>query len=116
PNFRRMAADLYNLAPQMVRSSYMDRNLTPPLEAACSADEAKSELRPSVAYRGTIARTYLYMHQSYPDHVPIAPALMNVLEKWNRSTPPDAAECKRAEAVAAIQGNVNSVTAKACSR
>lgn len=114
--FRRMVADLYNLAPQEIRSSYMERDLRAPLPERCESDPRRSRLRPAKMHRGIIARIYLYMAKTYPDHVSIEPALNNLLERWNREAPPSKAECDHAAEVAALQGNVNPVVRSACGR
>lgn len=109
-----MVSDLYNLAPQEIRSSYMERDLRAPLGERCETDSRRSRLRPSKVHRGTIARIYLYMAQSYPEHVTIDPALLNVLERWNREAPPSEDECQRGARVTELQGNRNAVLQAAC--
>ncbi|MEM6732678.1 MAG: endonuclease [Myxococcota bacterium] len=113
--FRRMVSDLYNWAPQMIRASYLDRDLRPPLSAACEENARAGTLRPAKTNAGPIARAYLYMHRTYPSHVPIEPALMNVLERWHRENPPSAEECAHGAKIKARQGNANPLLDGACS-
>ncbi|MEL6340672.1 MAG: endonuclease [Myxococcota bacterium] len=107
PEFRRMSADLYNLAPQITRVSYLERDLRPPLPDACIRDRRATTVRPDKTQRGLIARTYLYMNASYPEHVAIDPALRNTLERWHRESAPSASECQRGRVIAERQGNAN---------
>ncbi len=107
PEFKRMSADLYNLAPQITRVSYLERDLRPPLPDACIRDRRATTVRPAKSQRGLLARTYLYMNASYPEHIAIDSALRNTLERWHRESAPSASECERGRVLAARQGNAN---------
>ncbi|MEO1171265.1 MAG: endonuclease, partial [Myxococcota bacterium] len=115
-DYRRMASDLYNLAPQLVRSSYLDRDLRAPLPEACEQDTRQGTLRPASTHRGSIARTYLYMAYTYPAHASLSPQMINVLERWNLEDPPSPQECGRGAAIAALQGNRNRFLEQGCGR
>ncbi|MYM62989.1 endonuclease [Pseudomaricurvus sp. HS19] len=118
--YRLMQADMYNLYPAIgavnaYRSNY-NFTLLPGSEVdfgscAMKIDQRKAE--PPESARGTIARTYLYMAESYP-RFRLSPASRKLMEAWNRQYPPQAWECQRGESIRGLQGNENRVLSSAC--
>ncbi|MGL5047517.1 MAG: endonuclease [Shewanella sp.] len=62
--------------------------------------------------RGKIARTYLYMQQTYG--LQIASSQLKLFKAWDKTYPVDTIECKRDNAIAQKQGNHNPFVQHAC--
>lgn len=120
PQYRYMQADMYNLYPAIgsvnaLRSNYSFTLLpgedTDFGSCAMKIDNRKAE--PPVAARGTIARTYLYMDQTYPQFK-MSSKTRKLMTAWDKTYPVAQWECTRAESIRAIQGNRNAVLERAC--
>ncbi len=95
PHFKRMQADLMNLVPAIGevngdRSNFMFTQLpnTRSPYGACSMliNTTTKRVQPPPYTRGFIARTYLYMHNTYG--LPISPAQMSLFTHWDQRYPP----------------------------
>ena len=118
-----MQADLYNLQPAIgeingLRSNYQiglvegeERDF-----GRCDIEFKNKHVEPMEKIRGDIARTYMYMEQSYPQYVKFESSLKKLLIKWDKYDPVDNWECKRAEKIFKIQGNLNQIITKRCNK
>ena len=121
--YRFMQADLYNLQPAIgeingLRSNYQigliegeERDF-----GRCDIEFKNKNVEPMEKIRGDIARTYMYMEQSYPQYVKFESSLKKLLIKWDKDDPVDNWECKRAEKIFKIQGNLNQIITKRCNK
>ncbi|MBI2603584.1 MAG: endonuclease [Deltaproteobacteria bacterium] len=112
--FRHMEADLYNLVPAIGEINGKRGNarmgLLPklaPMFGTCATKIADGVIEPREEVRGFIARTYKYMHASYPHHGIISRKNEKLFEAWDKMYPITEDESKRAERIAKIQGNRN---------
>ena len=120
PEYRYMQADMHNLFPAIgavnaLRSNY-NFALLPSEQAdfgSCAMKIENRKAEPPVKARGRIARTYLYMDETYPQ-LKLSKQTRGLMESWNKSHPVESWECDRAKAIARIQGNVNAVVEQAC--
>ncbi|MTI62531.1 endonuclease [Methylophaga sp.] len=118
--YRYMQSDLYNLYPAIgavnaMRSNY---NFTMMPDAAavfgtCQVKIDGKKVEPPMESRGQIARTYLYMEQRYPRYR-MSKSQKQLMTVWNSQYPVTSAECKRADRIAAIQGNENRFVSEQC--
>ena len=118
--YRLMQSDLYNLYPAIgavnaLRSNYNYAMLqgVPVTFGSCPMKIADGKAEPPEYTRGAIARTTLYMAESYPKFR-ISNQQRQLMGAWSRMYPPDAWECERARRIAAIQGNENKIVVEAC--
>nr|WP_256260811.1 endonuclease [Shewanella sp. NIFS-20-20] len=119
--FVKMEADLHNLVPAIGevngdRSNYRfsDWNATPQQYGQCQMfiDFSDRKVQPPATSRGAIARTYLYMQQTYD--LKIAKIQLQLFHAWDRKTPVTAPECRRDRAIAQQQGNHNPFVQSRC--
>ncbi|WP_323128507.1 endonuclease [Shewanella cyperi] len=121
PQFRRMEADLHNLVPAIGevngdRSNFRfsQWNAMAGQYGSCDmvVDFKGRKVQPPARSRGAIARTYLYMQQSYK--LALSSSQLKLFQAWDKTYPVDMIECKRDKAIAEVQGNHNPFVAKAC--
>ncbi len=119
--FRHMEADMHNLVPAIgevngLRSNYSMAMIEgePRNFGACDLEIANRKVEPRPEVRGDIARIYEYMATAYPGRGIISAKNRRLFEAWSLADPVDRPECLRAQAIAAIQGNANSVLVTAC--
>lgn len=121
--FKRMEADLHNLVPAVGevngdRSNFRfsQWNAKPNQYGQCqmTIDFKARKAEPPAQARGRIARTYLYMQQTYG--LKIASSQLKLFKAWDKSYPVDTIECQRDQAIAASQGNHNPWVQAACSQ
>ena len=118
--YRLMQADMYNLYPAIgavnaLRSNY-NFTLLPGSKVdfgSCSMKIDQRKVEPPEGARGTIARAYLYMAETYP-RFRLSSSSRKLMEAWNRQYPPPAWECERGERIRTLQGNDNDVLSSAC--
>lgn len=100
--FQKMEADLHNLVPALPKinqaRSYFEfqesvTGVQPIPTCALQVDKKHRLAAPPPALRGFIARTYLYMHQTY--HLDLTDAELQQYHAWHQANPPDAWEQKR---------------------
>ena len=115
-----MQSDLYNLYPAIgavnaMRSNYRFSVLpgVPNTFGTCAMKIDDRRVEPPEGARGAIARTTLYMADSYPQYR-LSSAQRKLMEAWDKTYPVDRWECLRAKRIEAIQGNENALVAQPC--
>ena len=112
--FQKMEADLHNLVPVLPKinqaRSYFEfkEQVTgdqPIPECALQVDKKNRLVSPPPSTRGFIARTYLYMHQTYG--ISLTESELHQYHLWNRENPPDAWERQRHQQIQEKQGTTN---------
>lgn len=68
---------------------------------------------PPAAARGRIARTYLYMENTYKRYS-MSNSQRQLMNAWDKLYPVDAWECARAEKISNLQENKNYVVKSRC--
>ena len=119
--YRYMQSDMYNLFPAIgavnaLRSNYnfvMMAGSTPSAFGSCAMKIQGSKAEPPEASRGRIARSYLYMDLTYPRYQ-MGRQQRQLMEVWDRQFPVSTWECKRAERINRLQGNINPIYKKRC--
>ena len=121
--YRYMQADLYNLQPAIgevngIRSNYQIGKIEGEERkfGKCDIEIKNKKVEPTPKIRGDIARTYLYMEQTYPKYVKFNQSIKKLIIKWDQEDPVDAWECKRAILISNIQGNTNRILQNRCSK
>jgi deoxyribonuclease I len=113
--FRKMEADLYNLAPAIgevnsLRGSsaigILGSKVTP-IFGSCTTKIKGKIIEPRIAVRGFIARTYKYMDAAYPKLGIISRKNKKLFRSWDRIYPPDKEEIARAQKIKRLQKNSN---------
>jgi len=119
-DYRLMQSDLYNLYPSIGSVNALRRNYNFALQPTEESDFGVCDMRienrkahPPVEARGRIARTYLYMERAYPRYK-MSNAQRKLMSAWDKQYPVSGWECRRAERIRAVQGNVNMVLAGRC--
>lgn len=74
-------------------------------------DDRKAE--PPEMARGKIARTYLYMENTY-NRYSMSKGQRQLMNAWDKMYPVDAWECARAEKISKLQKNQNDVVKSRC--
>ncbi|MCL2907461.1 endonuclease [Shewanella fodinae] len=119
--FNLMEADLHNLVPAIGevngdRSNYRfsQWNASAGQYGQCEmvVDFKNHKVQPPQRARGAIARTYLYMHDTY--QLQLAAAQQKLFTAWNHQYPVSEDECRRDDAVAKVQGNHNIYVQSRC--
>ncbi|MDC1086798.1 endonuclease [Alphaproteobacteria bacterium] len=120
--YRYMQADLYNLQPAIgevngMRSNYQIGEIEGEERefGKCDIEIKNKKVEPTPKIRGDIARTYLYMEQTYPQYIKFNQSIKKLIIKWDQEDPVDAWECKRAILISNIQGNTNKILQNRCS-
>jgi deoxyribonuclease-1 len=120
PLFRQMEADMYNLWPESGGINQARSN-KPPLEEVsgklttfgqCQTVVGKKGFVPRQEIRGEIARSYMYMSDTYG--IPLSDEERKMFQEWNETHPVDAWECERTRKIESLQGNVNHFVKDAC--
>ena len=119
--FSLMESDLYNLYPAIgevngLRSNYSITELSgePREFGKCDVEIRNSKFEPPDRVRGDIARTYLYMDQSYPNRGIISKKNRKLINAWSKLDPVDEWECERSRRIQKIQKNVNKILKNLC--
>lgn len=121
PVFTKMEADLHNLVPAIGevngdRSNFRFSQWNAPAgqygQCAMVVDFKGRKVEPPTRARGAIARTYLYMQQTYG--LKIASSQLKLFKAWDKSYPVDTIECKRDKTIATSQGNHNPFVLQQC--
>jgi len=120
--YRFMQADMYNLYPAIDAVNAMRTNynftMLPDIKSEFGSFPMKIDNRkadPPIEGRGRIARTYLYMDDTYSRYK-ISKSQKQLMNAWNKMYPVSNWECKRAKRIESIQGNKNEVIASLCSK
>jgi len=114
-NFQHMEADLHNLVPEIgelnaIRSNFrfgVLPHVKPGQFGQCEfkVDKNIRRVEPSASKRGLIARTYLYMADTY--NIRLSDAQRQLFKAWNNQFPPTQEEIAWDNKIAAIQKNHN---------
>ena len=119
--YRYMQADLYNLQPAIgevngMRSNYQIGEIDGEERefGKCDIEIKNQKVEPAPKIRGNIARTYLYMEQTYPQYIKFNQSIKKLIIKWDQEDPVDEWECKRAILISNIQGNTNKILQDRC--
>ena len=97
-DYRRMQADMYNLYPAIgsvnaVRSNKNFQMLGPDVPSAfgsCPMKISGNKVEPPERARGQIARSSLYMADSYSEHYRLSRQQQQLMQAWARQYPVDA--------------------------
>ncbi|MBQ7456445.1 MAG: endonuclease [Desulfovibrio sp.] len=120
--FMAMEADLHNLYPAVgvvnaVRGNanfaMLDRNASMPFGTACPVRMEGRRVEPPEAARGPIARSYLYMEDTYSRYR-MSNQQRRLMETWDKMYPPTSWECERNRRIARVQGNTNRFIDRKC--
>ncbi len=118
--YRYMQADMHNLFPAIgavnaLRSNYNFTML--PSESSnfgsCEMKITNRKAEPPASARGRIARTYLYMEETYSRYK-MSNAQKQLMNAWDKTYPVSQWECERAERIAKLQGNPNNIVISRC--
>ena len=120
-NYRFMQADLYNLYPAIgsVNAARKNYNFLPLGQSVASSfglcvfkiDDRKVE--PADYVKGFIARTYLYMHETY-EQFKMSKSQYRLMQAWNNQYAITEQECVRYQLIKKIQGSENNILKKLC--
>ncbi len=118
--YRYMQADLYNLFPAIgavnaLRSNY-NFTMLPAAKSdfgSCAMKIENRKAEPPERARGQIARTYLYMEETYKRYS-MSKAQRQLMNAWDKMYPVTDWECLRAERIFKLQKNKNEVVARRC--
>jgi deoxyribonuclease-1 len=118
--YRLMQSDLYNLFPAIgaVNARRSNYNFVASVDGnrefgSCGVKIARNKVEPPVSARGRIARTYLYMQDTYPRYKMGKPQA-KLMQAWDRLYPVSEWECQRARRIGTIQGNPNRIMTARC--
>ncbi len=118
--YRLMQADMYNLFPAMGSVNAMRSNYNFTMLPSVKSDFGSCDMRidnrkaePPVAARGRIARTYLYMEESYKRYS-MSSSQYKLMSAWDTLYPVSEWECTRGLRIEKIQGSVNQVLKDRC--
>ena len=118
--YRFMQADMFNLYPAIgavnaLRSNY-NFTMLPGVKSdfgSCAMKVEGGKAEPPAAARGRIARTYLYMENTYKRYS-MSNSQRQLMNAWDKLYPVDAWECARAEKISNLQENKNYVVKSRC--
>lgn len=114
PLYQQMYHDLFNYVPELPalrrqRKNYTFDILLPnrPLKKQCHfyVDQKHKKIEVSPQARGFIARTYLYMYDTY--HYPLSFEVLEKFRNWNQLHPPTDWEKERNRRIYLLQGRQN---------
>jgi deoxyribonuclease-1 len=121
--YRKMQADLYNLQPAIGEVNKLRRNYQIGIIngeirefGLCDIEIRNKKIEPAPEIRGDVARTYMYMEQSYPNYIQFESSIRKLIITWDKNDPVDYWECKRAKEISKIQGNSNHIINKRCNK
>ncbi|QUM78815.1 endonuclease (plasmid) [Moritella sp. 24] len=118
--YRYMQADMHNLFPAIgavnaMRSNY-NFTMLPAVKSEFGSCDMKIDNRkaePPVNSRGRIARTYMYMDQTYSRYS-MSKQQRQLMNAWDKMYPVSAWECERSKRIKRVQGNANLVVDGRC--
>jgi len=121
--FRAMEANPYNLVPAIGELNGLRSNFSMamiPGEArrfgACDVEIEQRKFEPADAIKGDVARTYSYMHLTYPGRGIVSAKNERLFRAWAASDPVDAVECDRYERIREATGLDNPLLRAPCAR
>lgn len=118
--YRLMQSDMYNLYPAIgsvnaMRSNY-NFTMLPGEKSdfgSCDMKIDNKKAEPPENARGRIARSYMYMESAYPRYK-MSKSQRQLMSAWDKQYPVSSWECKRAERIEKLQGNVNTIIKERC--
>ncbi|MGB5446252.1 MAG: endonuclease [Psychromonas sp.] len=120
--YRHMQADMFNLYPAIgavnaLRSNYNFTMLsgTGSDFGSCKMKIENRKAEPPETARGQIARTYLYMEQTYPRYK-MSNQQRKLMTAWSNQYPVTQWECTRAKRISKLQKNRNLVVEQLCAQ
>ena len=118
--YRHMQADMFNLYPAIgavnaLRSNYNFTMLPNEKSSfgACDMKINNQRAEPPESARGRVARTYLYMQQTYSRYK-MSRQQQQLMMAWDKMYPVDKWECERTSRIAKLQGNKNNIVESRC--
>jgi len=118
--YRLMQSDMYNLYPAIgavnaMRSNYnfVMLNNEQSSFGSCEMKISNRKAEPPTNARGMIARSYLYMDQTYRNYS-MSKQQLQLMTAWHKQFPVTQWECLRGERIAKLQGNKNTILAESC--
>lgn len=118
--YRYMQSDLYNLFPAIgaVNAKRSNYNFVATVDAesdfgSCEMRISERKVEPPVSARGRIARTYLYMQDTYKRYK-MSKQQAKLMSAWDKLYPVTEWECERAKRILALQGNENRIMSERC--
>jgi deoxyribonuclease-1 len=119
-DYRYMQADMFNLYPAIgavngMRSNY-NFTMLPDVQShfgSCPMKISNKKAEPPVRARGQIARTYLYMEQTYSRYN-MSRQQRQLMNAWDKMYPVDSWECQRAQRISRLQNSNNMVVQSRC--
>lgn len=120
--YRYMQADMHNLFPAIgavnaMRSNY-NFTMLPAVKSdfgSCNMKIDNRKAEPPENARGRIARTYMYMEQTYPKYK-MSKQQRKLMNAWDKMYPVTAWECERSKRIQKIQENANLVVDGRCGK
>ncbi|MBF0297346.1 MAG: endonuclease [Oligoflexia bacterium] len=129
--FAKMEADLYNLWPEVgelngLRSNYSMAEIASDNSSGmgktsgagdfggCKAKIKDNKFEPMSFAKGIVARTYMYMDQTYKGRGIVSEKNRKLFEAWDKMYPVSDWECVRAKKIMLVQGNENSILKERC--
>jgi len=137
--FQRIYTDLYNIYPAIAMvnrkrknykfitgdatvsnisklSSIFSNKIENRQFGNCEFIIKNNKVIPSNKSKGIIARTYLYMSNTYKNECRLYTKEKQLFLKWSREYPVTEDECVRARIIQAIQGNENKIVSDLCKK
>lgn len=118
--YQLMQSDMYNLYPAIgsVNASRSNYNFVLLNEekssfGSCEMKISARKAEPPVNARGIIARSYIYMHETYKQYT-MSRQQYQLMTAWHKQFPVTQWECLRAVRIAEQQGNDNAILGKSC--
>ena len=118
--YRYMQSDMFNLYPAIgavnaLRSNY-NFTMQPSEESdfgRCEMKIADRKAEPPARARGRIARTYLYMDDTYKRYN-MSRQQKQLMGAWDKMYPVDSWECLRAKRISELQNSKNNIVQSRC--
>ena len=118
--YRLMQSDMYNLYPAIgaVNASRSNYNFVMLPEqkssfGSCEMKILKSKAEPPTSARGMIARSYLYMHETYERYT-MSRQQRQLMNAWHKQQPVTQWECLRGKRIKNLQGNESLILTESC--
>jgi len=118
--YKYMQADMHNLFPAIgavnaMRSNY-NFQMLPHVQSdfgSCPMKIDNKKAEPPELARGRIARTYLYMDETYPRYN-MSKSQKQLMNAWDKMYPVTQWECTRSTKIASLQKNRNDIVESRC--
>lgn len=118
--YRYMQADMHNLFPAIGAVNALRSNYNFTMLPSAKSDFGSCDMRidnrkaqPPVEARGRIARSYMYMEQTYPTYK-MSKQQRQLMQAWDKQDPVSPWECERSKRINVLQGNANLIVDSRC--